>query len=284
MKKLIVILSALFLSANVLAEGANKVAKAQLDKAWGLLLGDVFTMIVDVPVPLNEVDVDSLPHIDKRFGDWLLLRQISLTEPLVLEFQVVNVAPTTTEVMTPPLSFRLVNGERVDIEQRKFSISPIIPLRDKESSTTLNLKPARSAEQVDTTELKQQLTWTALFALFMAVVLVIWNIGWRPRNRQPFAEALHGLRMLRWHHDNDPQQAIRLVHKAFNRTAAKTVVYSELQQLFVVAPWLKPLETEITTFFEQSSQHFFTANSASLQDVKQLKQLMKACRSKEKLT
>jgi len=285
-KQLVIILISLFslvISVNSVAE-TSKVAKAQLDKSWGVLLGDLITMTVELPVTANQIDNSSLPHIDKRFGDWLYLREINLTtEQIIIQFQLVNVAPVATDVMTPKLNFRLLNGEFVDIEQLPFTISPVIALTDNEQSTTIKLKPAHAPETIDTSAIAQKLVLAISFAAILLAILIIWSIGWRPRNRRPFAEALHGLRMLRWQHNNDPQQAVRIVHKAFNRTATKTVVHSELSQLFEAAPWLTSLDAEITAFYETSSKHFFSPTSSGMHNLQQLKQLMKACRAKEKL-
>jgi mxaA protein len=268
---------------QVLAE-TSQVAPAQLNKSWGVLLGDVITMSVELPIPASDVDMSSIPHVDKRFGDWLSIRDIVINDSqLLIDFQLVNVAPETTEVLTPKLSFRSIDSAFIDIEQVPFTISPVIPKADKDSVSKLVLKPAHQPEMIDTNAIYQTLMLGVVSSALLLLVLVVWSVGWRPRNRLPFAEALHGLRMLRWQHNNDPQQAVRIVHKAFNRTANKTVVFSQLDQLFKAAPWLQPLEQQITSFYEVSSQHFFSQAGSEGHDIKQLKQLLKACRAKEKL-
>ncbi len=284
MKKLLVIiitLSSLF-TGTVIADEL-RVAKAELDKAWGLLIGDVITMTVELPVASTEIDASSLPHIDKRYGDWLYIRQVTLADKLSIEFQLVNVPPVTTDVMTPSLTFRLLDGEFINVESLPMTIGPIIAEIDKEAGQKPKLKPAHSPGLIDTSVLKQNLFIAIVVAVVTAVIVLIWNMGWRPRNRQPFAEAAHGLRMLRWQHGNDPQHAVRIVHKAFNNTANKTVVHSELDYLFTAAPWLNPLQQEINAFYLQSSQHFFSPDSGAMPDVQDLKKLVKACRAKEKL-
>jgi mxaA protein len=273
----------LVFSFQVLAE-TSQVAPAHLNQSWGVLLGDVITMSVDLPIPANDVDMSSIPHVDKRFGDWLSIRNIVINDKqMLIDFQLVNVAPETTEVLTPKLSFRSVDSSFIDIEQVPFTISPVIPKADKDTVYKLALKPAHQPEMIDTAAIYQKLIIGVISSALLLLVLFIWTVGWRPRNRRPFAEALHGLRMLRWQHNNDPQQAVRIVHKAFNRTANKTIVFSQLDQLFKAAPWLEPLEQQITSFYEVSSQHFFSQSAGEGYDIKQLKHLLKACRAKEKL-
>jgi mxaA protein len=274
----------LFTSA-VIADEQNQMAAAEIDKAWGLLLGDIVNMQVSLPIAVDDIDESTLPHKGKRYGDWLYIRSTSLNEQLFsIEFQVVNVPPQTTDVTTPALNFRLKTGEFIDIETLPITLSPILAQVDIENGTLPALKPAQTPSFIATTPLLNRLLLALSFAVITGLILLIWNIGWRPRNRKPFAEALHSLRMLRWKHNNDPQQAVRIVHKAFNRTADKTIVASDLGELFTIAPWLKPLQQDIELFYQQSSRHFFSQSSADIQDIKQINELIKACRAKEKLT
>jgi len=285
MKKTVLALLSLLMFSSVLsADENNQSVPAQIDKAWGLLLGDIVTMQVTLPVAVKDIDENSLPHKGKRYGDWLYIRSTNINKSLFsIEFQVVNVPPTTTDLFTPALSFRLKTGEFINIETVPITLSPILAQTDIENNALPALKPAQVPKPIDIAPLFNRLLTALTIAVLSGVMLFIWNIGWRPRNRKPFAEALHGLRMLRWKHNNDPQQAIRIVHKAFNRTADKTLVASELDNLFIIAPWLKPMQPEIETFYQQSSRHFFSPSSADTQDIKQLRELIKACRAKEKL-
>ena len=52
-------------------------------------------------------------------------------------------------------------------------------------------------------------------------------------------------------------EAWRALHRAFDRTAGRSVQIDTLPLLFTTAPHLEPLRSRIHEFFDQSSARFF---------------------------
>ncbi len=266
-----------FLSTVVLAE---QIANVSLDQAWGLLIGDEITVQVELPVAVSELDVSSLPEKDVRYGAWLYLKERSTKDNMVwLTYQIVNVPVENTKVFTPEFSLRLLNDEWITVPALPLTIGSSL-VKNLDSTVP---KADHRPILIDTALLKQRLISFAVIAVIASLLLFIWHVGWQPKQRKPFAQAVYDLKHLKWRVSAKQQQAARLLHAAFNRTADTVVIVAELDVLFKQAPWLHPLEKEISAFYQNSANYFFTQNPGQQPDIELVIKLAKACRSKEKL-
>ena len=276
MMKFIVGLMLSILSTVAIAE---QIANVTLDRAWGLLIGDVITVQIELPVAASELDVSSLPEIDARYGTWLYLKQrIAKDNMLWLTYQIVNVPVENTVVYTPGFNLRQLNDKWITVPAIPLTMGSLLPLEDKNSAEKQDHAPIL----VDTTAIKKRLTLFAIIAVFSSLLLFIWHVGWHPTKRKPFAEASHTLSRKKWSLAATKQPA-RILHRAFNRTANTVVVHADLDMLFEQAPWLQSLEQEISSFYQASANYYFTQNAEQEPDIESVMKLAKACRAKEKL-
>jgi mxaA protein len=81
----------------------------------------------------------------------------------------------------------------------------------------------------------------------------------------------------------DADAASRCLHQAFNRSAGRVVINSELAGLWQQCPWLTPLKAEIDSFYRSSAAHYFSRTQAEQQDFDAMLKLARACREKERL-
>lgn len=272
---LIVILSCL--STITLAE---KMADVTLDRTWGLLIGDEITAQIALPVATSELDVSSLPEIDARYGTWLYLKHRETKQNVLwLTYQVVNVPVENTIVFTPKFNLRQLNDEWITVPAAPLTIGSSLANEDKNSLSRADHLPI----SIDTATLKTTLTLFAVIAAVSALILFVWHVGWRPRRRKPFAQAVYDINHLKWLIVARPRSPVRELHLAFNRTANTVVVQTDLDMLFKQAPWLKPLQQEIVIFYQASASHFFAQHSKQQPDKGSVLKLAKACRAKEKL-
>ncbi len=263
---------------------ADQVAKVSLDRAWGLLIGDELKLQIELPVDSEDLDPTSLPQIDKRYGTWLYLKALTATDSsLWLSYQIVNVPADTIEVYTPAFNVRKLDNEWITVPEVAFTIGTLLTEQTGGSVNNIAIKADRKPTLIATTETELRLKIASLFAIIFGLILLAWHIGWRPKNRRPFAQAVHELSRLKWSRSKQQAQPSRILHAAFNNTSGTVIVHSELVQLFSKAPWLQLLEQDIAQFYLLSANHFFNRNIEQEPDFDTVMKLAKACRSKEKL-
>lgn len=256
-------------------------ATVTLDRAWGLLLGDELTATAILPENHKTLDSNAFPQTQRRVGTWLYLKDLQqIDSTLLFSYQVVNVPKENTVIETPIYELSDVDGNILTIPSSKMSIGPLLSL---EKEGRLQLKPDHPPIVLPTKSYEQQLQSTLSVAIIISLVLLVWHFGWKPRNRQPFAQAVYELSRLRWQRSKDANQPARILHAAFNQTAGTIVAHKELSQFLATTPWLASLETDIDTFYQTSSGHFFTKEAGQGPALTDIVKLAKACRAKEKL-
>lgn len=257
----------------------------QLDRSWGLLIGDKITATIELPVAVTELDSHSLPQHEKRYGPWLFLHDSSYQgQTMMLHFQLINVPPENRQVATPELQLRTESGEFITIPSVPMQIGSFMKQRGEDESAS-GLIPrgdmrllAQSRE-----DLRWQM-WAAIALLvFSSLVWVVWHFGLRPRHRLPFATAMFELNKMRLLGRKDNDAASRSLHHAFNRSAGRVVINSELEQLWQQCPWLVSVKTDIESFYQASAAHYFSPSQSEQKDFDQLLKLARACREQERV-
>jgi len=268
------------LSANTLLAAGSDL-NVSVDRGWGLLLGDKLTAKADLTTLKQPLDKESLPLIDKRYGNWLYLKGLEQTEQqLIFHYLVVNVPTKNTEVKTPKFEVKLKDQQWVTIASTYISIGPSIAIEP--GMPPLTPKSDVTPPLVDTQSQQQQLKIITAVFLIALLVLAIWHFAWKTKHRQPFDQAVHDLSRLQFHTVTADESA-RVLHNAFNQTAGTVMVYKQLDALFEQHVWLLPLKDRIEQFYQESEQHFFARDTQKGPDIDSVRTLAKACRSKEKL-
>ncbi|MCB2427143.1 hypothetical protein [Methylophaga pinxianii] len=278
MRRWIFIISFIF-SSQLMAQDVT----ISLDRSWGLLIGDIVTASIVLPVSVSDIDADSLPQLNKRHGPWLNLQQLSSnSNVLKLEYQLVNVPAKTRTLQTPSYTLRTNSGELLTIPSAEFSAGSFLNATD-EDAMELTLRGDQRLLAADFGPLKQQLVYAVAIALIMVLIWLIWHLGLRPGKRLPFAKAVFSLNKLRWFGHKDADAATRVMHHAFNESANTVVIYSQLQQLWDACPWLVDLQPEITRFYQQSASHYFSREPQQNAEFESVIKLARACRAREKM-
>ncbi|MDC9725756.1 MAG: hypothetical protein PSN44_07575 [Gammaproteobacteria bacterium] len=269
------------------AAAAKKKAESQnlmvsVDRAWGLLLGDELTVIADTSTLESGINESSLPQEGKRYGLWLYLKSIDVTDQrLVFHYQVINVPAKNTSVETPTFDIKQNDEHWLVIPAMPLMIGP--SLAASEGLSNIEIKEDIAPTIISITEVTSDLKRYSLIAIISWLLLMAWHFGWKTKNRAPFSQAVHDLGRLKWKRSATPDQASRILHTAFNQTSNTIVVYGEIDKLLENYPWLAPLQEDIKAFYHQSEQHFFARQSGQEPDMDMIKKLAKACRSKEML-
>jgi mxaA protein len=275
MRVLYVLLS-LMMSSQVWALDAS----IRFDRTMGLLIGDSITATVTLPVDVEAIDLHSLPAHEKRQGPWLILHDRKLLENmLVMHFQIINVPAENRTIETPLMQLRTLDGAFINVPPALLQIGSFL---EKKEGGHLPRGDA-PLPATDNDALYQQL-WISLAVWLLVVgVATAWHYGFRPHERLPFAAALHELNKLRWLRKLDDDKVSRVLHQAFNRSADRVVIHSQLNYLWQQCPWLTPLKTEIEAFYLQSAAHYFSPSASAAPTYTNMRQLAKACRALEKM-
>lgn len=278
MKHLITLIFSLTFAMPVLALDS----KMSLDRRWGLLVGDQIEATIELPVNVAELDIHSLPQHEKRYGPWLMLHELSMQgKQIKLNFQLINVPAENRKVATPEFSLRTKQGDFITVPSVPMQIGSFLQNKEGESSWI-----PRADAKLPTTDLSRlygQL-WLSLSVLVLSVLVwLAWHLGLRPRQRLPFAAALLELNKMRFLGRKDADEASRSLHHAFNRSAGRVVIHSQLDKLWEKCAWLEPEKAEIESFYQQSAAHFFSPNADKPKDFNQILTLARACRAREKM-
>jgi len=278
------ILAGLLFSIWAMLSLAAEISDVSVDRTYGLLIGDVITEKVTLPIAYEQLDPASLPQINKRYGTWLYLVALEADNTdMTLTYQVVNVPRQNEKVSTPEFSLRSVDDEFVTVPSTQITLGSLLPNASAGAASVNIPQPDHEPVLEDTSSIKQQLLLTVVVSVILIMILTAWHFGWKFKNRKPFAQAVHNLARLRWSRSVQANQAARLLHAAFNATAGTIVVQNNIDNLFIDVPWLQPLSTEIEQFYQQSQQHFFSRDSKQEPEFAMVMKLAKACRAKEKL-
>jgi mxaA protein len=260
-------------------------ASITLDRSWGLLVGDHITATVTLPVAGTELDSHSLPQHDKRYGPWLYLNNSELSgDQLILHFQLINVPAENREVETPELELRTQTGDFITVPTTTMQIGSFL---EQAGETETAPVPAPRGDMRLLPKPADDLRWQRNLALLVLIlsslIWLVWHFGLRPRHRLPFATALFELNKMRLLGRKDADAASRCLHQAFNRSAGRVVINSELDGLWQQCPWLTPLKADINSFYRSSAAHYFSRTQAEQQGFDAMLKLARACREKERL-
>ncbi|OYW30879.1 MAG: hypothetical protein B7Z51_06015 [Methyloversatilis sp. 12-65-5] len=237
-------------------------ARVEQPRAFGHTLGDLLTQRVLLAIDGKPVELGK-PPAPGRVGVWLERRPTRIERNpdgrrwLVIEHQLINAPQTLTALTLPALDIP-TSGGLLGVAAWPFSAAPLTPRNAFREGALEALQPDRGAPAVDTTSIRQQI---ALWSGVSIATLLAWAgwLGWRSwraNRQQPFARALRELNGLRGRSDDAPE-AWQALHRAFDRTAGRSLQSASLPQLFERAPQYAPLRADIERFYAHSAALFF---------------------------
>jgi mxaA protein len=247
-------------AAPPLPQGAP--ARVEQPRAFGHTLGDLLTQRVLLAIDGKPVELGK-PPAPGRVGVWLERRPTRVERDadgrrwLVIEHQLIN-APQALTALTLPALDLPTSGGLLGVPAWPFSAAPLTPRNAFARGALDTLQPDRAAPAVDTASIRRQI---ALWGGLCVATLLAWGgwLGWRSwraDRQQPFARALRELNGLRGRSDDAPE-AWQALHRAFDRTAGRSLQAASLACLFERAPQYAPLRADIERFYAQSAALFF---------------------------
>lgn len=237
----------------------------QQPRAFGHLLGDILTQRILLSSGDHDAGSVTPPSVG-RTDEWLERRPARFETDadgrrwMVIDYQIVNVAPTLTRIALPALTLTSASGATLQVAEWPLSIGPMTQVDAFDAGDLQLMRPDRQAPSLPTAPLRRQ----ASFALgLLLLTLLSWAGWWRWRNwhestRLPFARAWRQMRRLNPPNADTSADAWLCLHRALNETAGHVVHAGSLPSLFARAPYLQPLRTQLEQFYQQSTERFFT--------------------------
>jgi mxaA protein len=260
-------------------------ASISLDRSWGLLVGDRVTATITLPVAVDDLDSHSFPQLEKRYGPWLYLHDSQQAgNQLTLNFQLINVPAENRQVETPELQLRTEAGDFITVPTTRMQIGSFMQQSgDAETATVPAPRGDMRLLPMAADELRWQRNLALLVVVLSSLVWLVWHFGLRPRHRLPFATAMFELNKMRLLGRKNADAASRCLHQAFNRSAGRVVINSELEGLWQQCPWLSKHKAEIERFYLSSAAHYFSRKPAEPLGFDAMLKLARACREQERL-
>jgi mxaA protein len=257
-----------FAGLSAVADAAPvPVAVVEQPRPFGYFLGDRLQQRVLLEQQGETLEPTALPQ-PERLGVWIeRLSSRTETDPagrrwLTVDYLITNAAPALTTIRIP--GWELKGATRKGGSAVVQSIAPwaihVAALTPVEVATAEALRPDRSASLIATEPIVQRLQ----LSLGVLVTMLLSWLGWvlwrnyRATAHQPFANACRQLRGL----NETDAIAWHVLHRAFERSAGRTVQRSSLDKLFQAKPHLTSLRPEIEEFFGRSEAFFFSGGKA----------------------
>jgi mxaA protein len=236
----------------------------QQPRAFGYLLGDVLTQRILLPAGAHDVGAVTPPSIG-RTGMWLERRPARFETDadgrrwMAIDYQVVNVAPTLTNLALPALSLPSASGATLQVAPWPLSIGPMTADAALDAGDLQLMRPDREAPPLPDAPLRRGLGIALGLLLLTLLAWLGWWLwrGWRESSRLPFARAWRQMRRLDGQNPDTSADAWRYLHRALNDTAGQVVHTGSLPGLFARAPYLQPLREPLEQFYRHSAERFF---------------------------
>jgi mxaA protein len=284
----------LVLLTSVPQVGAQAITLTPLPvRSFGYSIGDRIERQVDIQAAAPWSLVQASLPTPGRQNAWFELAEVSFQpaspqggahDQLRLVYQLLNspAQPTVLQLPRIALRFEGVGAEPVerDVPPADVFAAPLLPA--SASGSTLDTPRAdRKPEPIAVDRFQNRLTAYALAAAFVLAWMLIARQLVQRRRAGPFVRACRELRRLA-HSANTASQstaAMRVVHRALDETAGRTVFLENVETLFA-SPHRGPLRERTTAFLSRSRQQFF-AGMGEPPALEELRDLARAWRALE---
>ncbi|WP_231883699.1 MULTISPECIES: nonribosomal peptide synthetase MxaA [Methylomonas] len=264
--------------------------RVETPRPFGYQIGDTIPMRITVQTRSGVVlHADSLPK-PGPMNRWLHLRQAEV-EPLGddeyrvnLEYQVFY-APLEVKALTIPGFPLRFSQHGQSLEERvpdwQFTVAPLRELIARQDEAGEYLRPDQPPARIADADVLRNLLVAGLAALALGLRLA-WQYGYLPGlpRRSLFKRAgrqLRGLRAVQM------AEALTVMHGALNRLHGGPLFGHRLEDFFGAHPHYRPLQAELSWFFDYSNRFFFADQTAATDDaIERLRRLCGQCRDVER--
>lgn len=276
MHKLCKLLICLWAYSICMMQAEAATVNATLDRSYGFVIGDVIEQRVLLALSEGEQLIDdSLPRLGRQNGwfDLLSVQQLPRNDAqrveLIFRYQWTNAPREVSLGFIPTKTIKVYSSKKgaqeIIIPSQAASISPITKDDVFAREGLEAMRPERAVlEQAETVPFKHMRIGLILAAGCLIAALLLQFIRRNRLAQGPFATAAQALRGLKPSDNPQAQQAMQLVHAAFDRSMNRAVFAHDIERFLQQQPQYRQLEADIRQFFERSSALFFNGRSAEL--------------------
>ena len=263
-------------------------------RVYGYVLGDTITHTVHLDLGGSYVlDERALPAAG-RVDRWLELRpprvrHVDHGVEVTLVYHLISAPDATRTLVVPRQTLEIEGADRglpVFVPEWSFTAAPIVPVEQRGDAARYNLRPERLPPPMT---FGSQYWRLAMLLAMLAVVLsaLAWlhfGVPWRARRARPFARGLRELRRLPGDGWDEVRQreAFRIVHRALDDAAGRTLLPSNVDELFRVRPPLAELQEPIEALLADSRRVFFGTGDEPVTTLASMIELCRQCRDLER--
>lgn len=252
------------------AEGSLPPTESIIDRAFGYQIGDLVRQTVVARASVAGFEASLLPE-PGIVNSWLTLRRVETSwngdaRLILLEYQVTSASPEVSLIFLPPVLLKSSERTLARVDAQPVTVSPIIGQQPFQRSGLGDLRLDRRDAPAPT-----QALWRLQTSLLAALAALGATIYWRRQRRlgrdgpAPFAQARHELKQLlrsgRQVADDEPAAAYRILHRAFDRSAGRSVFREDVGAFVDQQPSFAGVRQEIADFFDSSRAIFFSSGS-----------------------
>ncbi|UCC56820.1 MAG: hypothetical protein JSU75_03455 [Gammaproteobacteria bacterium] len=276
------------------AETIVKRMEVSNPRPFGHVIGDTLQQKINLELATPYLlDAGSLPEAGP-VSRWLEMRapfvrtrhsRGTTSYEILLTYQTFYLAERLESLTIPSLELSVGNGERVlplRVPAWNFSLTPMAARGIGASVTASGLRPDHLPPGMPVRPHAYRITGLSvcLLGILLYLVYVRWGIPFLAQRKRPFAVTFRRLRKLERKPVTDARyrDALRSLHRAFNRTAGRTVLAGNLELFFIHHPEFASLRSPIETLFLQSRRAFFEPRQEPATGSDSLQELVQLCR------
>jgi mxaA protein len=264
------------LAALTAAPAQAQAVQTREPRAYGYVVGDLVERRAEITLPAGaRIAEASLPRRG-RIDTWLELRDVVLRPQrggaeLQLVYQVVNAPRQIATIELPALTLALDNPAQraVDIDAWPITVSAMTPSFVLARAGLDELQPDIAPQREPLLPRLLRLGLLLMLCAGVAYLLALRRfpqLAWW-RRKAPFRSAWLDLRRLARRRDDAAYPAaLQRLHAAFDAAAGQALFADRLEPLFAAQPQLRPLSTEVASFYAQSRRTFFAAGAPAAPD------------------
>lgn len=297
---LLLALAPLLFSVSTFAqEGITeaKIIQQSLGRDFGVLVGDTIEhhYIIDVPADFS-LSPASLPARD-NLNYWLKIVSVTYHEiaienkrkhyQLDIVFQTFYAPLDVRVLLTPEINVSFYHGDtelRLSVPAWPFTMSPL-----KESSAAGDnprafMKPDLQVISIDNQKLKLQAYGLGLAIFIMTLLWLVLSGRLFNSVQSPFQQAARQIKTLQRQRDRlKVEQAIDVVHKAFNSQAKYAVFSHQIESFIDDYPEFSSNKQKMEKFYKLSIDVLYGQQQATLDHFEQLLDLCRSMAKSERL-